>query len=129
MPAPSRPEALAANEFAAAIFRQGRQGFEGSRAGRVDTFWTLRWTLTMEPTPSIQFSSRESGGTGRRAGFRILWGKTRGGSSPPFRIRSVRVTELGAPAAAGGGGVVESAYDHSMSAVLDAVARRRFVGN
>src|SRR5262245_37086991 len=28
---------------------------------------------------------RESGGTGRRAGFRILWGNTRGGSSPPFR--------------------------------------------
>ena len=53
----------------------------------VDTIWTPRAHLDREPTPSIQFPSRESGGTGRRAGFRILWGKTRGGSSPPFRTR------------------------------------------
>ena len=30
----------------------------------------------------------ESGGIGRRAGFRIQWANTRGGSSPPFRTTS-----------------------------------------
>ena len=34
---------------------------------------------------------RESGGTGRRAGFRIRWPKGCGGSNPPFR------TTLGLP--------------------------------
>lgn len=35
--------------------------------------------------------SGRSGGIGRRAGFRILWAQARGGSSPPFGIRSRRV--------------------------------------
>ena len=36
--------------------------------------------------------ARGSGGTGRRAGFRFLWGNTRGGSSPLFRKRVISVT-------------------------------------
>jgi hypothetical protein len=36
----------------------------------------------------IENRSRESGGIGRRAGFRILWGNTRGGSIPPFRTKN-----------------------------------------
>ncbi len=33
-------------------------------------------------------SSCESGGTGRRAGFRIQWPEGRGGSNPPSRTHS-----------------------------------------
>ena len=36
----------------------------------------------------IEIAARESGGIGRRAGFRILWGNTRGGSIPPFRTKN-----------------------------------------
>ena len=50
----------------------------------------------LDPAPGKTLSNRlpparESGGIGRRAGFRILWGNTRGGSSPPFRISSSRI--------------------------------------
>jgi hypothetical protein len=41
-----------------------------------------------------EIPSRESGGTGRRAGFRILWAHTRGGSSPPFRTPNSRTAAV-----------------------------------
>ena len=44
----------------------------------------------MKPLSTSIVLRRESGGIGRRAGFRILWGNTRGGSSPPFRILFIR---------------------------------------
>ena len=42
--------------------------------------------------------TRRSGGTGRRAGFRSQWAQARGGSSPPFGMRTTGAgsRELGA---------------------------------
>ena len=43
------------------------------------------------PEPPVQYGRCESGGIGRRAGLRIQWANTLGGSTPPSRTISMKV--------------------------------------
>ena len=67
------------------VGRSRRAVPEGPRPTRRDRS-TLRWTLQTLPDGVAWCRSRRSGGTGRRAGLKIRWEQSLGGSSPPSGI-------------------------------------------
>ena len=63
--------------------------------GRAGGRFTLRTVFVILDVPARDVPGCGSGGTGRRASLRSLWGQPRGGSNPPFRtnLRSRELTQ------------------------------------
>jgi len=75
------------NDHAANKHRAAGHGIRLNVQAAADCDERARRRTTSVPAAMIYCGRRGSGGTGRRAGLRILWPKGRGGSTPSFRTK------------------------------------------